>query len=86
MKHIKLFEAFVNEAYDKTDELVDLLSDATAMNMVKNEIKDLLVDYYKLDAKLARKIFNAYWKLDAKDRFNFEADDWKAFLKKQGLK
>ena len=87
MKHIKLFEQFLNEAkFDKMEELIDLLSNEVTMDMVSNEIEDHLVNYFKLDSKLARKIFNAYWKLDAKDRFHFEADDWKKFLEKQGLK
>jgi hypothetical protein len=87
MKHVKLFEAFVNEAkYPYMGELIELLSDIDAMEMMPDEFIDQAVRYYKLDNDLAADIFDAYWSLGAKDRFHFTEKDWEKFLNKQGLK
>lgn len=87
MKHVKLFEAFVNEAkYPYMGELIELLSDVDAMEMMPDEFVDQCVIYYKLDSDLAGDIFDAYWSLGAKDRFHNTEKDWEKFLNKQGLK
>ena len=87
MKHVKLFEAFVNEGkYPYMGELIELLSDVDAMEMMPDEFVYQCVRYYKLDIDLAADIFDAYWSLGAKDRFHFTEKDWEKFLKKQGLK
>jgi hypothetical protein len=87
MKHVKLFEAFVNEGkYPYMGELIELLSDVDAMDMAPDEFVDQCVRYYKLDNDLAADIFDAYWSLGAKDRFHFTEKDWEKFLNKQGLK
>jgi hypothetical protein len=87
MKHIKLFEAFVNEAkHPHMQELIELLSDVDAMEMAPDEFIDQCVTYYKLDSDLAADIFDAYWSLGAKDRFHFTYKDWEKFLNKQGIK
>ena len=88
MKHVKLFEAFVNEGkYPYMGELIELLADDGAMDlMTPDEFIDQAVRNYKLDNDLAADIFDAYWSLGAKDRFHFTEKDWEKFLNKQGLK
>ena len=87
MKHVKLFEAFVNEGkYPYMGELIELLSDVDAMEMMPDVFIDQAVRNYKLDNDLAADIFDAYWSLGAKDRFHFTEKDWEKFLSKQGLK
>ena len=87
MKYVKLFESFVNEGkYPYMGELIELLSDVDAMEMMPDEFIDQCVRHYKLDNDLAADIFDAYWSLGAKDRFHFTEKDWQKFLNKQGLK
>ena len=87
MKHIKLFEDFVNEAkYPDMSKLIELLSDIDAMEMMPAEFEDYLDTEFDIDGKKAMDIFDAYWSLGAKDRFHFTEKDWVKFLNKQGIK
>ena len=87
MKNIKTFESFVGEgAYKHMPELIELLSDVDAMEMMPDEFVDQMVQYYEIDADTAGDLFDAYWSLGAKDRFHFGEKDWAKFLKKQGIK
>lgn len=67
-------------------ELVELLSDVDAMEMMPDEFVDQLVQYYAVDADTAGDIFDAYWSLGAKDRFHYKDNQWIKFLNKLGIK
>lgn len=92
MRNIKTFESFANESivneakYKHMDELIQLLSDIDAMEMMPAEFEDHLSTELDIDGKKAMDIFDAYWSLGAKDRFHFTEKDWKKFLNKQGIK
>ena len=88
MKHVKLFEAFLNEkkASHYMAELVELLSDVDAMEMQPDDFVDHLVQHYTVDADDAADIFDAYWSLGAKDRFHYNDNQWIKFLNKLGIK
>ena len=87
MKNIKTFESFTNEArVEYKDELIALLSDVDAMEMMPAEFEDYLSTELDIDGKTAMNLFDAYWSLGAKDRFHFTEKDWVKFLKKNGIK
>jgi len=88
MKHVKLFEAFLNEkkASHYMAELVELLSDVDAMEMQPDDFVDHLVLNYAVDADTAGDIFDMYWSLGAKDRFHYSDNQWIKFLNKLGVK
>ena len=87
MKNIKTFESFANEAkVEYKDELIGLLSDVDAMEMMPVEFEDYLSTEFDIDGKTAMDLFDAYWSLGAKDRFHFTEKDWAKFLKKNGIK
>jgi hypothetical protein len=86
MKHIKLFEQFTNEAMSHYIKgLVDILSNADAMEMAPNEFAEYCEEEFGIDPEQALELFDAYWSLGAKDRFQYNERQWVKFLSKLNI-
>jgi hypothetical protein len=89
MKHIKLFEDFLNEnlieeSKKSADALIDMLSNSMESYSDDKEFIDAAIKggFSKSESKLLKDIFNKYWDLDAKKRNDYTAKDWAEWLKK----
>jgi tRNA(Leu) C34 or U34 (ribose-2'-O)-methylase TrmL len=83
MKHVKLFESFVNEA--KMSKVVDLLTDVLANledAFTEEEFIEFGVEDLDLPAETMKDMFNAYWDLDARLRLKWTINDWAKWLDK----
>ena len=86
MKHIKLFDAFINEktVADPLHQLIDIL-----VNSMEYYDEDTFMDLAKdfgYDPEMMKEVFNDYWNLDAKDRLQMEDKEWIKWLKGYGIK
>jgi hypothetical protein len=83
MKHIKLFESYVNEAMD-----VDSLVGTLVNSMDSYDERDFVKFFKELGGspKLAKTVFNDYWKVSAIDRMNWDTPEWTDWLSQRGVK
>lgn len=81
-------EPLINEAMSDYDFLIDQLSNAMEHYSNEREFAKFMSDDTKYDEKTLTKLFKAYWKVNAKDRFEMETDigKMKKFLAKLGIK
>jgi hypothetical protein len=90
MKHVKLFEQFIDEKVESLDEAkmsktVELLADILSNfedAFTEEEFVEMGVEDFKISAKTMKAIFNGYWDLEASDRQHNNAEDWAKWLKK----
>ena len=85
---VAMKENSVNEAMSDYDFLIDQLSNAMEHYTNEREFAKFMSDDTKYDEKTLTKLFKAYWKVNAKDRFEMETDigKMKKFLAKLGIK
>lgn len=85
---VAMKENSVNEAMSDYDFLIDQLSNAMEHYSNEREFAKFMSDDTKYDEKTLTKLFKAYWKVNAKDRFEMETDigKMKKFLAKLGIK
>ncbi len=81
MKHVKLFEDFLNEkkAVD-LDQLIDVLA-----NLEDAFTEEEFIEFgedVNVDPKSMRKIFNDYWNLKPVERLKYSTEDWAEWLRK----
>ncbi len=74
----------INELFSDVDFLIDQLSNSMEYYS-EDEFAEFMSDEIKMSPKIAKQIFNDYWKLSATDRMNNGGDDWKVFLAKHGI-
>ena len=88
MKNLITFESFLNEkkASHYMAELVEILSDPDKMEMKPEDFAKYCESEFGLDADVALDILDMYWTLGAKDRYNFNDNQWIKFLNKMGVK
>jgi len=84
---VAMKENSVNEAMSDYDFLIDQLSNAMD-HYDEREFVKFMSDDTQYDAKALTKLFKAYWKVNAKDRFEMQTDvnKMKKFLAKMGIK
>ena len=75
----------LNELFSDVDFLIDQLSNSMEYYS-EDEFAEFMSDEIKMSPKIAKQIFNDYWKLSATDRMNNGGDDWKVFLAKHGIR
>jgi len=82
-----LKEDFVTEAMSDYDFLIDQLSNAMD-HYTERDFAKFMSDDTQYDEKTLIKLFKAYWKVNAKDRFEMQTDvnKMKKFLAKLGIK
>ena len=67
-------------------DIIDMLSNADSMEMQPDEFKDYCVKEFGMDPDDALDILDGYWSLGAKDRYNFDDNQWIKWLNKLGVK
>lgn len=86
MKYFPLFEDFM---FERTSHyikgLVDVLSNGDAMEMAPNEFAEYCEEEFGIAPEHALEVYDAYWSLGAKDRFNYKPNQWVKFLSKQNI-
>ena len=82
MKHIKLFEQFITEKTN-INALIDILTNSME-DMDERSFAKAAKDF-KINPKVAKEMFDAYWNLDAKDRFHYDIEEWSEWLTSFGV-
>lgn len=83
MKHVKLFEAFVNEAkLSKVELLIDVLANLEDA-FTEEEFVEFGVEDLDLPAETMKNMFNAYWELDPRLRLRWSTEDWTKWIKQE---
>jgi hypothetical protein len=82
MKHVKLFEEFLNES-NKVNPIIDVLMNSME-HYDETDFMDLGSDF-GLDSDTMLDIYNDYWTVGAKERTNWDIKNWSKWLKKHGV-
>ena len=75
----------LNELFSDVDFLVDQLSNSMEYYS-EDDFMEFMGDEIKMSSNVAKQIFKDYWKLSATDRMKNDADDWKVWLAKHGIR
>ena len=82
-KAISQFESYINESIDIRSLIGTLVN-----SMDSYDERDFIKFFKELggSSKLAKTVFNDYWKVDAMDRMDWDTPDWTEWLSQRGVK
>jgi len=83
MKHVRLFEQFLNEAKmsKELELLIDVLSNLED-EFTEEEFIEFGISEVELPANVMMDIWDTYWDLDARLRLKWTTKEWADWLKK----
>jgi len=79
-KELRENKRSIKEAQENVDFVIDQLSNSMEYYDEDDFIEMITKEFVKKTPADAKRLWDAYWKLDATDRMSYSSSDWKRFI------